>query len=58
MGIAPSEFRAMTPSEMFEVKESWVEAQGGISQRQRRKARADFERLKRLYPDTPVEGNA
>ena len=58
MGVQPSEWRAMTPHELFEVYESWTEAQGGTSRRQRWQARAEFERLKQLYPDTPVAGSA
>jgi len=58
MGVQPSEWRAMTPHALFEVRECWVEAQGGVSHRQRRAARAELARLKRLYPDTPCAGSA
>ncbi len=58
MGIQPSEWRGMAPGELFEVYESWTEAQGGVSRRQRRQASAEFERLKQLYPDTPIAGSA
>ena len=58
MGVQPGEWRVMTPRELFEVREMWVEAQGGTSDRQRRAARAEFARLKRLYPDTPCAGSA
>jgi len=58
MGVQPSEWRAMTPHALFEIYESWTEAQGGVSRRRRRQARAEFERLKRLYPDAPVAGSA
>ncbi len=47
----------MTPHALYEVKEIWVEAQGGTSDRQRRAARAELARLKRLYPDAPVAGS-
>ena len=57
MGVQPSEWRAMTPADLYEVREMWVEAQGGTSNRQRRAARAEFARLKRLYPDSPVAGS-
>ena len=55
IGIQPSEFRAMTPAELFETQEAWVEAQGGTSRRQRRASMDEYARLKRLYPDTPVQ---
>jgi len=58
MGISPSEWRGMTPRELYEVKEIWVEAQGGTSDRQRRTARAELTRLKRLYPDSSVSRSA
>lgn len=58
MGVQPSEWRGMTLAELYEVKEMWVEAQGGTSDRQRREGSAEFVRLKRLYPDTPCEGSA
>ncbi len=48
----------MTPGELYDAKEGWVEAQGGTSDRQRREGLAEFERLKRLYPDTPCQGSA
>ncbi len=58
MGVSPGEWRAMTPHALYEVKEMWVEAQGGTSDRQRRTARAELARLKRLYPDTLCAGKA
>ncbi len=58
MGVQPGEWRVMTPRELFEVRETWVEAQGGVSHRQRRAARAEFARLKELYPDSPVASSA
>ena len=56
MGMAPSEWRAMTPGELFEVLEAWTEARGGTSHRQRASARAELARLKRRYPDMPADG--
>jgi len=47
----------MTPHALFEIRECWIEAQGGVSHRQRRAARAELARLKRLYPDAPVAGS-
>lgn len=52
MGVAPSEFRALTPAELFEIQECWIEAHGGLSERKRSSARASLETLKRRYPDT------
>ena len=48
----------MTLEALYHAKEGWIEAQGGTSDRQRRTGLAEFERLKRLYPDTPCEGSA
>ncbi len=58
MGVQPSEWRGVTAHELFEVYESWTEAQGHTSHRQARAATAEFARLKRLYPDTVCEGSA
>lgn len=58
MGVQPSEWRAMTPGALFEVNEMYIEANGGTSHRQSAAARAEYARLKRLYPDTPCEGSA
>jgi len=58
MGVAPGEFARLTPSELFEVQEAYTEAHGGRSRRQTQQAWSELERLKRLYPDTLVAGNA
>jgi len=48
----------MTPGEFYEAQEAWVETQGGTSRRQRRTAQNEYEKLKRLYPDTQCAGSA
>lgn len=58
MGVPPSDFGHITPSEFFEIQEAHVEAHGGRSRRQTREAWRAYDRLKRLYPDTPVAGHA
>jgi len=58
IGIQPSEWRGLTPAELFESQESWTESQGGLSRRQRRRAAANLAHLKQLYPDTPCAGTA
>ena len=58
MGIPPGDYRDLTPHELFQIQEAWIEAHGGVSQRRRYDARRELDRLKRLYPDIPVEGHA
>jgi len=58
IGIQPGEWRAMTPDALYEVRECWIEAQGGTSRRQARTAWAEFARLKKRYPDAAVVESA
>jgi len=58
MGVPPGDFGHITPSEFFEIQEAYVEAHGGRSRRQTQGAWHALDRLKRLYPDTPVAGHA
>lgn len=51
MGISPGDFWNMATAEFFEAHEAFLEARGGVSQRERRRRRESFAELRKAYPD-------